>query len=169
MIDKSIWRQDLAWAGFIVLLAVLSGLAHHWKLVRLSWDWQLPAYLETQREKKIQDDLPGIKTLNLAQAYQIFQDKSALFVDARSAQEYAEIHIPGAIDVSLENLKEKGAGALPGVSPDQKMVVYCSMLSCHAALKVAEKLVSLGFKQVSVFMGGFRAWDEAGFPADTSK
>jgi rhodanese-related sulfurtransferase len=169
MIDRRIWRQDLAWAGFIILLAMLSGFAHQWKLVRLSWHRQLPVYLEIEREKRVQQDMPGIKTLNLGQAYDIFQEKKALFVDARTPEEFGEIHIPGAVNLPLERLKENGARALPDIPRDRKMVVYCGMLSCHAAAKVAEKLVSLGFTQVSVFMGGFRAWDEAGYPADTSR
>jgi rhodanese-related sulfurtransferase len=167
--DRQLFRHDLAWAGFILLLALVSGLMHQWQLVQLSWTGKLPVYLEAQQEKKTNLAMPGIKTLGLARTYELFQEKKALFVDARSAEEYAELHIPGAVHLTLELLKEKGAGVLPGIPSDREMVVYCSMLSCKAALVVAEKLNSLGFKQVSVFMGGFRAWDEAGYPADTGK
>jgi rhodanese-related sulfurtransferase len=34
---------------------------------------------------------------------------------------------------------------------------------------VAEKLQAMGFTRVEAFLGGFRAWDEAGYPVDTSK
>jgi len=162
-------RQDLAWAGMILLLAAACGLWHQWGLVRLSWKGSLPAYLETQREKRVQARLQGVKTLNLAQAYEIFQQGQALFVDARSPDEYAELHIPGAVNLPPELLDRQGAKALTGIPAEREMVVYCGMLSCNAALNVAEKLESLGFKRLSVFLGGFRAWDEAGYPADTGK
>jgi 3-mercaptopyruvate sulfurtransferase SseA len=58
---------------------------------------------------------------------------------------------------------------LAGIAKDREIVVYCSQASCDLALEVAEKLQALGYTQVRAFMGGFRAWDEAGYPADTSK
>ena len=169
MISRHTLRQDLAWAGIILLLAAAGGLLHQWDLVRLAFQGNLPAYLEIQRERQVQTRIQGVKTLNLAQAYDIFQKGQTLFVDARSPDEYAEMHIPGAVNLPEENLEKEGAKALKGIPADRAIVVYCGMLSCNAALKVAEKLESLGFKRLSVFLGGFRAWDEAGYPADTSK
>lgn len=169
MISRHTLRQDLAWAGTILLLASACGLLHQWGLVRLAWKGNLPAYLETQRERRVQARLQGVKTLNLIQAYDIFQKGQALFVDARSPDEYAEMHIPGAVNLPPETLEKEGVKALRSIPADREMVVYCGMLSCNAALNVAEKLESLGFKRLSVFLGGFRAWDEAGYPADTSK
>jgi len=162
-------RQDLAWAGFILLLAAALGLSQQWSLVRLSWTGGLTAYLETQREKRVQKDFQGVKTLNLAQTYEIFQKGQTLFVDARSEEEYAELHILGAVNLNRERLDKEGVRALSGIPVEREMVVYCGMISCEAALKAAEKLQSLGYSRVMVFMGGFRAWDEAGYPADTSK
>ena len=112
MISRRTLRQDLAWAGIILLLAAACGLLHQWNLVRLAFKGNLPAYLETQRERQVQRRLQGVKTLNLAQAYEIFQKKQALFVDARSPDEYAEMHIPGAVNLPLELLEQEGAKAL---------------------------------------------------------
>jgi rhodanese-related sulfurtransferase len=60
-------------------------------------------------------------------------------------------------------------GKVKGLARDREIVVYCGQVSCDLALKVAEKLQSLGFTRVTAFIGGFRAWDEAGYPADTGK
>ncbi len=166
---RRLMQQDLAWAGFILLLAAALGLGLQWRLVRLSWTGGLPAYLETQREQRLQKEFQGIKTLNLAQAYEIFQKGQALFVDARSAEEYAELHIPGAVNLSRERLDQEGTRAVAGIPTDRELVVYCGLSSCEAALRAAEKLQSIGYSRVQVFMGGFRAWDDAGYPAETSK
>ena len=162
-------QQDLAWAGLVLLLAAALGLGLQWQLVRLSWTGGLPAYLETQREQRLQKEFQGVKTRNLAQASEIFQKGQALFVDARSAEEYAELHIPGAVNLSRERLDQEGARAVAGIPTDRELVVYCGLSSCEASLKAAEKLQELGYKQIMVFMGGFRAWDEAGYPADTGR
>ncbi len=166
---RRLMQQDLVWAGYVLLLAAALGLGLQWQLVRLSWTGGLPAYLETQREQRLQREFQGIKTLNLGQAYEIFQKGQALFVDARSAEEYAELHIPGAVNLSRERLDQEGGRAVAGIPTERELVVYCGMSSCEAALRVAEKLQSLGYSRVQVFMGGFRAWDDAGYPADISK
>lgn len=162
-------RQDLAWAAGILLLAAACGLGLQWQLVHLSWTGGLPNLLEQQREQRRRVEFQGVKTLNLAQTYEIFQKGQALFVDARSVEEFAELHIAGAVNLTRERLDEEGTRALAGVPADREMVVYCGMVSCDAALKTAEKLQSLGYSRVLVFPGGFRAWDDAGYPADTSK
>jgi rhodanese-related sulfurtransferase len=69
----------------------------------------------------------------------------------------------------IELLGEGGAGLPADVPKDRPIVVYCGQVNCDAALKVAEGLQALGFTRVSAFLGGFRAWDEAGYPADTNK
>ena len=56
---RRILRQDLAWAGGIILLAAALGLGLQWQLLRLSWSGKLPAYLEARREKRLQEEFPG--------------------------------------------------------------------------------------------------------------
>ena len=162
-------QQDLAWAGVILLLAAAFGLWQQWLLVRLSWTGGLTAHLEQRREQRRRVEFQGVKTLSLAQTYEIFQQGQALFIDARNAEEYAELHIPGAINLSPWDLKERGAGPLPEVPKERQVVVYCGQVSCDAALKVAEQLQALGYSRVAAFLGGFQAWDQAGYPAETSK
>jgi len=163
------WRQDLAWAGFILGLAVLFGLAQQWGLVRQSWQGELAARLEQVRSQRRQKQFQGVETVNLAQAYALFQEGRALFIDSRPPEEYAELHIPKALNISPSMLSAGGAEKVAGLDKDREIVVYCGQVSCDLALRVAEKLQALGFTQVMAYMGGFRAWDQAGYPADTSK
>jgi rhodanese-related sulfurtransferase len=162
-------RQDLAWAGFILGLAVFFGLVQQWPLVRQSWRGELSALLEQARDQRRREQFQGVKTLNLAQAYQLFQQGRTLFIDARPPDEYAELHIPKALNITPEMLDQGRAAAVAGLAKDREIVVYCGQVSCNLSLEVAERLQTRGFTQVAVYMGGFRAWDEAGYPADTSK
>ena len=63
------------------------------------------AHLEEQRQQRRQVEFQGVKTLNLAQAYAIFQGGQALFVDARDPDEYAELHVAGAVNLTPDLLK----------------------------------------------------------------
>jgi rhodanese-related sulfurtransferase len=169
MLSRRLLSQDLAWAGVILLLAAVLGIWQQWQLVRLSWTGALPAHLEQQRQQRRQVEFQGVKTLDLPQVYEIFQGGQALFVDARDADEYAELHIAGAVNLSPDLLERQGNRALAGIARDRRIVVYCGLANCNKALQVAEKLQSLKFTDVSAFMDGFQAWDQAGYPAETNK
>jgi len=90
-------------------------------------------------------------------------------VDARKAKEYRELHIQGAVNVPPETWAELSSSELLKVDKGRELVVYCSQESCDDALKLAKKLKAAGFSRVLAFTGGFRAWDEAGYPADTGR
>jgi rhodanese-related sulfurtransferase len=164
-----LWRQDLAWAGFILGVAVCFGLVQQWSLVRQAWRGELTAKIEEQRAQRQKHEFQGVKTINLAQAYARFQGGQALFIDARKPEEYAELHIAKAINIYPSLLEGGQDKPVAGIAKDREIVVYCGQVSCDLSLRVAERLQSLGFTRVRAFTEGFRAWDEAGYPADTSK
>lgn len=161
--------QDLAWAGFLLILAVGFGLVKQWGLVSLAVQGDLPGHLAKIRDQRREQQFQGVKTINLAQAYELFQEGRTLFIDARKPEEYGELHIDGAVNLPPEKLEEKDNPAVNSIAKERRIVVYCGEVNCDLALKVAEKLQSAGFTQVAAFLGGFRAWDEAGYPVGTSK
>jgi rhodanese-related sulfurtransferase len=164
-----LWRQDLAWAGIILGVALLLGLMQQWELVRTSWRGELASRLSQVRDQRRQKEFQGVKTVNLAQAYALFQQGQALFIDARPGDEFAELHISKSLNITPDMVAAGVAGKVAGLARDREIVVYCGQVSCDLALKVAEKLQALGFTRVTAYVGGFRAWDEAGYPADTGK
>jgi rhodanese-related sulfurtransferase len=163
-----VWRHDLAWAGFILGVGLLLGLMQHWELVHKSWQGELSPLLSQVRDQRRAEQFQGVKTVNLAQAYALFQQGS-LFIDARPPEEFAELHVSKALNITPDMVETGVAEKVAGLPRDREIVVYCGQVSCDLALKVAEKLQSLGFTRVTAFVGGFRTWDEAGYPADTGK
>ena len=163
-----VWRQDLAWAGFILGVSVLIGIVQQWPLARQAWQGDLAPLLAQARDQRRAEQFQGVKTVNLAQAYALFQQGS-LFIDARPADEFNELHVPKSLNITPDMVEAGLVEKVADLPRDRKIVVYCGQVSCDLALKVAEKLQSLGFTRVMAFMGGFRAWDEAGYPADTGK
>jgi rhodanese-related sulfurtransferase len=145
------------------------GLAQQWPLVRASWRGELAARLSQVRDQRRQEQFQGVKTVNLAQAYALFQQGQGLFIDARPADEFNELHVPKSLNIPPDRVETGVAEKVAGLAKDKEIVVYCGQVSCDLALKVAEKLQALGFTRVTAYIGGFRAWDEAGYPADTGK
>jgi rhodanese-related sulfurtransferase len=162
-------RGELTLAAGLLGLAVILGLSFHWPLVQASLGGNLTALLDQKRQERRGVQFQGVQTLDLAQAYQTWQEGRALFVDARKVEEYQELHVQGAVNVPPETWTELNASELLKTDKMRELVVYCSQESCDDALKLAKKLKAAGFSRVLAFIGGFRAWDEAGYPADTGR
>ena len=75
-------------------------------------------------------------------------------VDVRAAEDYAEGHIPGAV-----NLPKDKWEALGGLRKDKTNVIYCYSQVCHLAAAAALEFASKGYP-VMELEGGFRSWKE---------
>ena len=82
---------------------------------------------------------------------------SFVLIDARSAQDFEECHIPGAINLPARRISE----ATAQFSKEQLLVIYCWSPGCNAATKAAAKLSGLGF-QVKEMIGGIEYWRREG-------
>jgi rhodanese-related sulfurtransferase len=82
-----------------------------------------------------------------------------LLLDVRTPEEFASGHVPGARNVSHEQL----AARLGELGPPGEVVVYCE--SGRRAAMAAEVLAGAGFS-VQHLTGDMRAWREAGRPLE---
>jgi rhodanese-related sulfurtransferase len=160
---------DLLWAGYILFLAAIFGLYYQWSLVKIGWQGELPAHLEQIAEQRRAAEFKGVTTLSLEEAHDLWKGGETLFLDAREADEFAELHIPKAVNLSVERLSEIKDTGILGLPRDRRIVVYCAKKQCNSALKVAKHLQSLGFTRVMAFLEGFQGWDEAGYEVDSSR
>jgi rhodanese-related sulfurtransferase len=89
---------------------------------------------------------------------------AALIVDAREPDEYAEAHIPGAINLPWETAGSDPARLESLDSGGRPIVTYCGGGTCEVSLKLADELFYAGHPRVAVYVGGFPEWVEAGHP-----
>ena len=84
---------------------------------------------------------------------------SAIWVDARPDNEFAQGHVPGAIPLNEDRWNELLPTLLAQWSLEKKIVVYCSSQSCNASREVARRLRDeAGLKEVFVLQGGWETW-----------
>lgn len=76
-----------------------------------------------------------------------------VLVDVRTAEEYKEAHIPGAILIPNEEIGTTRPGLLP--VPDAEIIVYCR--SGRRSAEAAKKLQALGYTNISD-LGGIKDW-----------
>jgi rhodanese-related sulfurtransferase len=90
-------------------------------------------------------------------------DEFAL-VDALAPMSFAHSHLPGAINLPPEWVDERGPRRIPDL--DTEVVVYCATSTCDSSVIVGNRLVELGYRNVSHYAGGKRDWIEAGLPVE---
>lgn len=86
-------------------------------------------------------------------------------VEVLEPEAYEKSHLPGAIDIPLDDLfEEKVAHVLPDKS--QTVVVYGRDERCTAARRAAERLERMGYRRVLVYEAGKADWQAAGLHVD---
>jgi rhodanese-related sulfurtransferase len=164
---RDVLLRDFAWALLLLAPAVLFGLWIFWPLIGVAHQGELPSYLFNLRQEQRQLHYPNVELINLDQAYALFNQGQALFVDVRKPYQYEEFHIPRALSLPLENWQEYKDTLLAAIPKDRLIVTYCVREACYAHLELAKKLQAQGFSRVVAFLGGFREWDKAGYPKET--
>ena len=81
-------------------------------------------------------------------------------LDVRTPQEYADGHVPGAVNVPYDQL----AARLAEVPKDKDVVLYCK--SGRRAGIAADVLAAGGYKRLSHLEGDMNAWVEKGRPVE---
>ena len=77
----------------------------------------------------------------------------AVLLDVRTPEEFAERHIPGAINIPNETISTEEIPELP--NKDQLILVYCR--SGNRSKQASEKLAALGYTNIVEF-GGINDW-----------
>ena len=94
------------------------------------------------------------RQITMEEAVTMMEEESGyIILDVRTAQEYSEKHIPGAINVANESIGTEDIPELP--DKDQLILVYCR---CgNRSKQASEKLVKLGYTNI-VEIGGIPSW-----------
>ena len=90
------------------------------------------------------------RQISMDEAVKMMKDeKNYIILDVRRPDEYAEGHIPGAINVPNEEIGTVEIAELPNKS--QLILVYCR--SGRRSKEASEKLVKLGYTNIVEFGG----------------
>jgi len=95
-------------------------------------------------------------------AEQIQLEQAPLILDVRSEKEYAEGHIPGALNIPHDELPDRLSEI--GVAKTEEIVVHC-----HSGYRagIAEKvLIEADYSNVRDLDGHMNAWQSAGYPIE---
>lgn len=92
--------------------------------------------------------------------------KGTIFVDSRTRDKYERGHIPGAINIPLEEFDQHINDFFQTVPLDSRIITYCDGEKCESSKDLALELEKLGYKNVKSFFGGWNQWTQANLPVE---
>src|SRR3954454_523611 len=84
--------------------------------------------------------------------------KPLQFVETLRAEHFAQGHLPGAIHIHFEEIREKAAQLLP--DKDAPIVTYCTNTACRNSGIAAAQLAALGYTDVRKYAEGKQDWED---------
>jgi len=97
-------------------------------------------------------------------AKRVYDSDASLFVDARSRDVFDDGHIKKAVSLPYGRFSEEIEG-FKGQHPfSTPIVTYCSGPHCRDSHKLAELLLMEGYPDIRIFVGGYPAWKDRGYP-----
>lgn len=88
-------------------------------------------------------------------------DNGVTVIDVRPPEEYAAGHVPGALNIPLEQLEQQ----LGRLTSDREVVAYCRDPYCLLAYEAVSRLRRQGIA-ARPLREGFAGWQHAGYPVD---
>jgi len=83
--------------------------------------------------------------------------RDVVLADARPRRDYDLGHLPGAISLPWP------APPLPAtMTPNKRIIVYCSSAYCRIGLELGSWLHARGFHNVALYIDGFDSWEAEG-------
>ena len=96
----------------------------------------------------------GYSQITAKEAAAMMEEESGyIILDVRTPEEFADRHIPGAINIPNETIGTEEVPDLP--DKEQLVMVYCR--SGNRSKQASEKLVALGYTNIVEF-GGINDW-----------
>ena len=149
----------------IISLAILLGL---FRFIFLND----PEFLLIKKERifkeittfSVPEDMTEPMMINLEFAKYLFDEKSAVFIDARDAEDYKAGHIENAINIPYDYYEDY-EGIIDGLNDDGIYIIYCSGEECSLSIDLADHLYNEKLiDKLLIFEGGWPEWRDARYP-----
>lgn len=158
---KNNWLATTAEIAIIVVFSAALGILWNRSLLTGAWRGEVAGQVQAAPRGAEPTPMP----LGLMQIKELHDAKQAVVVDARSAANFSEGHIAGALSLPLGEARKNPLHPFGKAPPlDATIITYCNGFSCHDSMDLAKLLMQAGYTTVYVYEGGFPEWRDAGYP-----
>lgn len=143
----------------IFLISILSGFV--FALYK-----KIPLFPENTEVYLLSKKYPEISFIDSDKLLKLIGKGNILLIDAREREEYVKGHIKEAINVPYSEFYSDPLNFISILDTERKIVIYCDGGFCELSFKLAELLKEIGFKELSIYLGGFYEWNKKGLPLE---
>ena len=112
----------------------------------------------------VAEDMTEPMMINLKFAKYLFDEKTAVFIDARDAEDYEAGHIENAVNIPFDYYEDYEE-VMDTLDSGGIYIVYCSGEECSLSLDLADHLYNEKLiDKLLIFEGGWPEWRDAGYP-----
>jgi rhodanese-related sulfurtransferase len=101
--------------------------------------------------------------ISQADAYKLYKEGKATFIDVRSNAQFELGHIKNAVSIPGSQI----VGRFSEVTPGKTVITYCACTAEQSSGHAAGNLVNHGVKNVWALKGGWNEWKANGYPTAT--
>jgi len=105
--------------------------------------------------------------ITLGEAEKLFFTHAAVFIDARSVEDYVKGRIQGARSLPWHEVDINFIGVTQDLDLETPIVTYCDGETCELSHDLALFLRDAGFTSLRVLVNGWTVWQQAGLPVES--
>jgi rhodanese-related sulfurtransferase len=160
--SKAIWGRAARQIMVLVILSAVVAVAVNAlrpDRLPLVGDWSVAARITTSTGERMD--------ISLDEAEKLFFTDAAVFIDARSEEDYARGHIQNARCLPWHEMDLKFMGVTEALDLEMLIVTYCDGETCELSHDLALFLRDAGFVNTRVLVNGWTLWQQAGLPVES--
>lgn len=160
---RAVWRRAAWQVPALVILSVAAALAVNAlrpDRLPLAGDFSAAARVTTATGERMD--------ISLEEAQKLFFTQTAVFIDARSAEDYAKGHIQGALSLPWHEVDRNFLGVTQNLDVEAHIVTYCDGETCELSHDLALFLRDAGFLNTRVLVNGWTLWQQSGLPVEVA-
>ena len=144
---------------FLVVVLSLGGVFAHAQMKPTPRPQKSPIVVSGAQQAQA-GSFPRISQEN---AYKLYKEGKAVFIDVRSNAQFSLGHIKGAKSIPNSQL----LGRFNEIMPGKTIITYCACKAEESSGHAATTLVNHGVKNVWALKGGWNDWKAKGYPTAT--
>lgn len=99
-------------------------------------------------------------------ACQFIENQEGVVLDARTPEDYADGHIPGAHLLFFYNMNEYYPELEEQIKESPAILIYCGDFNCDDSEFLANELFNLGHAPILIYKGGLEDWKTHQLPVE---
>lgn len=124
----------------------------------------IPFMQDWSAKNRLPDESGQNRIISLEGAIRMYEQRDAVFVDARSEHQFNKGHIKDALSLPWHQVDERFMEIADRLENRKAVITYCDGESCSLSHDLSQFLEEMGFENVYVLVNGWTLWRKAGLP-----